>query len=106
MHSSKRTSAQSLTLKNVTVSFAGMVALDRITLTVEPGERLAVVGASGAGKTTLFRVLTRTVPLQGGQTIVGGRALYSLSKKELKSFDVGSAPSTRPTTSCRSSRSA
>ena len=82
---SKRPSAHDLTLKNVTVSFAGMVALDGVTLAVEPGERLAVVGASGAGKTTLFRVLTRTVPLQGGRTIVGGRDLYSLPKKELKS---------------------
>lgn len=81
----KKTSAQDLTLKDVTVSFAGTAALESVTLKVEPNERLAVVGASGAGKTTLFRVLTRTVPLQGGQTIIDGRDLYALSKKELKS---------------------
>jgi ABC-type multidrug transport system ATPase subunit len=78
MHS-KKTSAQDLILKDVTVSFSGTTALDSVTLRVEPNERLAVVGASGAGKTTLFRVLTRTVPLQGGRTIVGGRDLYALS---------------------------
>jgi phosphonate transport system ATP-binding protein len=83
MHS-KKTSAQDLTLKDVTVSFAGTTALDGVTLTVEPNERLAVVGASGAGKTTLFRVLTRTVPLQEGRTIVSGRDLYALSKQELR----------------------
>jgi phosphonate transport system ATP-binding protein len=83
MHS-KKTFAQDLTLKDVTVSFSETTALDSVTLRVEPNERLAVVGASGAGKTTLFRVLTRTVPLQGGRTIVGGRDLYALSNKELK----------------------
>jgi phosphonate transport system ATP-binding protein len=83
MHS-KKTSAQDLILKDVTVSFSGTTALDSVTLRVEPNERLAVVGASGAGKTTLFRVLTRTVPLQGGRTIVGGRDLYALSNRELK----------------------
>ncbi|HEV8045969.1 MAG TPA: ATP-binding cassette domain-containing protein, partial [Rubrobacter sp.] len=44
----------------------------------------AVIGASGAGKTTLFRVLTRGVALTGGKVTVGGRDLYTLSKKELK----------------------
>src|SRR3954464_16005370 len=83
MHS-KKTSARDLTLKDVTVAFATTTALDSVTLTVEPNERLAVVGASGAGQTTLFRVLTRTVPLQEGQTIVSGRDLYALSKKELR----------------------
>jgi phosphonate transport system ATP-binding protein len=83
MHS-KKTSARDFTLKDVTVAFARTTALDSVTLTVEPNERLAVVGASGAGKTTLFRVLTRTVPLQEGQTIVSGRDLYALSKKELR----------------------
>ncbi len=66
------------------VSFRGTAALDGATLEVEPGERLAVVGASGAGKTTLFRVLTRGVALSGGRVTVGGRDLYSLSKGELK----------------------
>ena len=81
---SKETSARSLALKDVTVSFGGTTALDSVTLAVEPEERLAVVGASGAGKTTLFKVLTRAVALQKGQTIVDGRDLYALSKKELK----------------------
>ena len=66
------------------VSFRGTAALDGVTLTVEPGERLAVIGASGAGKTTLFRALTRGVPLSGGRITVGGRELYALSKGELK----------------------
>lgn len=71
-------------MENVAVSFRGTTALDGATLSVEPGERLAVVGASGAGKTTLFRTLTRGVALSGGKVAVGKRDLYALSKGELK----------------------
>jgi phosphonate transport system ATP-binding protein len=71
-------------LQDVAVSFRGTAALDGVTLAVEPGASLAVVGASGAGKTTLFRVLTRSLPLTSGKVTVGGRDLYTLSKKELK----------------------
>jgi len=77
-------SAGGFALQDVAVSFRGVAALSGVTLAVESGESLAVIGASGAGKTTLFRVLTRGVALTGGKVTVGGRDLYNLSKKELK----------------------
>jgi phosphonate transport system ATP-binding protein len=77
-------SARGVALENVAVSFRGSAALDGVTLSVDPGERLAVVGASGAGKTTLLRTLTRGVALSGGRVTVGKRDLYALSKGELK----------------------
>jgi phosphonate transport system ATP-binding protein len=81
---SKELSVQGFALEDVAVSFRGTAALDGVTLSVEPGERLAVIGASGAGKTTLFRTLTRGVALSGGTVTVGGQDLYALSKGELK----------------------
>ena len=87
MTSSRRSrvaSAGGFALQDVAVSFRGAAALDGVTLAVEPGESLAVVGASGAGKTTLFRVLTRSVALTDGKVTVGRRDLYALSKGELK----------------------
>ncbi len=81
---SKEKSLGRLALEDVTVCFGERLALEDVTIEVEPGERLAVIGASGAGKTTLFRVLTRSVALTGGRVAVGGRDLYTLSKKELK----------------------
>jgi phosphonate transport system ATP-binding protein len=81
---SKEPSVQGFTLEDVAVSFRGTAALDGVTLSVKPGERLAIIGASGAGKTTLFRTLTRGVALSGGRVTVGGRDLYVLSKSDLK----------------------
>jgi len=81
---SRVASARGFALQDVAVSFRGAAALDGVTLAVEPGECLAVIGASGAGKTTLFRVLTRSVALTDGKVTVGRRDLYTLSKGELK----------------------
>lgn len=73
-----------LSLADVTVRFGETLALQDVTLDVEPGERLAVIGASGAGKSTLFRALARTVALTGGKIALGEHNLYALSTKELK----------------------
>ncbi len=60
-----------------------------MSIRLEPGERVAVIGASGAGKSTMFRALTRSVTLAGGSVEIGGRNLYALPKKELKSVRQG-----------------
>jgi phosphonate transport system ATP-binding protein len=83
-HNNNEESPSRLSLAGVTLRFGETLALEGITLDVEPGERLAIIGASGAGKSTLFRALTRTVALDGGKVALGERDLYALSKKELK----------------------
>ncbi|HWQ74377.1 MAG TPA: sugar ABC transporter ATP-binding protein [Syntrophomonas sp.] len=48
----------SLSVKNITVTFPGIVALDQVCLTCEPKRIHAVLGANGSGKSTLVKVLT------------------------------------------------
>ena len=50
-------------------------ALDDVNLTLEPGARVAVVGASGAGKSSLVAALLKLYPLQGGRVVFGGQPL-------------------------------
>src|ERR1700741_367422 len=55
-----------LYLENLTVSFDGFKALDRLTLYVDPGELRCIIGPNGAGKTTMMDVITgRTRPASG-----------------------------------------
>ena len=73
-----------ITFKNVRKSYPnGTVALDGINLQVEDGEFVFIVGHSGAGKTTMMKLLLREEKVTSGSIIVGD---YNLSK--MSSFRV------------------
>ena len=59
-------------LDAVTVERAGRVVLDRVSLTLQPGERVALAGANGAGKTTLLRTLVGLERPTSGRLIAFG----------------------------------
>ena len=58
-----------LTLKNITLRFGGPPLLDRISLVVERGERVCVLGRNGEGKSTLLRVIAGTQVADDGELI-------------------------------------
>jgi len=59
-------------------------ALDGVSLALEPGSRTAVVGASGAGKTSLVNVLLRFWPLASGTATLAGVPLESLAQDDVR----------------------
>ncbi|MFJ7528434.1 ABC transporter ATP-binding protein [Streptomyces griseus] len=63
---------------------AGRRALDTVSLTVEPGETVAVVGASGAGKTTLAKILAGVLPPDSGRVLLDGAPLTALPADVLR----------------------
>ncbi len=64
-------------------AFGQRTVLDGVDLEVTRGELLAVVGANGAGKSTLLRLCLGFVPLERGRVTLFGRALESLSRREV-----------------------
>jgi phosphonate transport system ATP-binding protein len=62
----------------------GTVAVDEVTLDIQAGERVAVIGPSGAGKTTLFRLLNATLRPTSGRLWFDETDLESLSGRRLR----------------------
>ena len=63
---------QAVVLAGVTKKFGDTVAVNEVSLTVNRGELFGFIGPDGAGKTTLFRILTTLqVPLSGHATVLG-----------------------------------
>jgi ABC-type multidrug transport system fused ATPase/permease subunit len=58
--------------------------LKNINLSVEPGESVALVGATGAGKTSIISLLTRLYDVKRGSILVDGADIRSLDKHELR----------------------
>lgn len=62
----------------------GHVALENVTLAIEPGMRCAFVGRSGAGKSTVFNLLPRLYDPTAGRILIDGRDIRSLTLASLR----------------------
>ncbi len=75
-----------LEFRNVTVRYPGktQAALDTVTLTIAPGETIALVGASGAGKTTLANLVPRFYDPDSGMLLLDGIDIAQLTLTSLR----------------------
>ena len=71
-------------LENVTLRYGDTKVLHGLSITAEAGKTTALVGASGAGKSTIFNVLTRLVDPQEGTISIGGVEARAMSLEDLR----------------------
>src|ERR1700761_7524581 len=64
--------------ENVSVAYSGLTVLDSLTLTVNPGEIVALIGPSGSGKTTALRAVAGFVRPSQGRITIGDRDVTHL----------------------------
>ena len=73
--------------KNVNFSYVpGELVLKNFSLEVNPGEKIALVGATGSGKTTIVNLLMRFYDIDSGEILVGGKNINDIEKHELRSL--------------------
>ena len=75
-----------LSMRDVSIRFGGVVALDSVSFDIRPGEILGLIGPNGAGKTTCFNAMTGVYAPTSGQVLfrgesIGGHKRFSITKR-------------------------
>jgi branched-chain amino acid transport system ATP-binding protein len=78
-----------LSVRDVSVRFGGIVALDGVTFDVFPGQIAGLIGPNGAGKTTLFNCLSRLYTPNGGDVLFEGRSILNRPRHDIPHIGIG-----------------
>lgn len=73
----------------LTKAFGGVVAVDRLSLTVEQGSIVGLIGPNGSGKTTFFNLVTGVFRPDGGQVLFKGREITGLRPHRIARLGIG-----------------
>ena len=83
-----------LRVERLAVSYGGIRALKGVDLEVRRGEIVAMIGATGAGKTTTLKTIARLLPIAAGSITYDGRSLAHLGPEEVVETGISPAPAT------------
>ncbi|HRJ13285.1 MAG TPA: ABC transporter ATP-binding protein, partial [Alphaproteobacteria bacterium] len=71
-------------LQSVSFAYGDKNALHGVSITAQPGQKLALVGPSGAGKSTILNLIPRFYDVQGGNVLIDGQDVRSVTQKSLR----------------------
>ena len=80
---------------NLTKRFSGVVALDNLSCHIQDGCVYGLVGANGAGKSSLLRAISGLVPVSGGEILSYGKQIHTLPAEKLVSRGIVQSPEGR-----------
>ena len=75
-------------MRNVSKSFGGVHALERVTIDVQPGEVMGIVGHNGAGKSTLIKVLSGAHRADEGDIFVQGQKVHLRNPRDAQALGI------------------
>lgn len=84
-----------LELKDLRVSYGNIKAVRGVSLRVEKGETVALIGANGAGKTTVLKAVSGLLASEGGDILLGGVSIVRLPADRIVSFGLRHVPEGR-----------
>ena len=79
-------------IKNLTKRFDKLIAVDNMSLNIETGSVLGLVGSNGSGKSTLLRLLSGVYQSDGGEIIVDGKKLFDNPKAKGECYFIPDFP--------------
>ncbi len=77
-----------LELKNVTLKFGGLTAVNDVSFSVDAGEVFAIVGPNGAGKSTIFNMISRFYTPYSGDILFEGKSILNKASHEIAGLGI------------------
>ena len=84
-----------LNIANLSLSYGRIEALKRVNMQIYEGEIVAILGANGAGKSSLLRAISGLVPPSGGEILSYGKAIHTLPAEQLVKRGIVQSPEGR-----------
>ena len=81
--------AQHLRVRNLSIEFGGVHAVEDVSFDVEPGETFAIIGPNGAGKSTIFNLISRLYEPSAGSIHYGEQNLLELPAHKIVRTGIG-----------------
>ena len=78
-----------LDASGITKAFAGVRAINEVSVMVDRGERVGLIGPNGAGKTTLFNCILGVIRPDAGRVVLDGNDISSLAVHERARLGIG-----------------
>ena len=78
-----------LDVQNVTRRFAGLIAVNNVSFSLQPKEMLGIIGPNGAGKTTLISLISGTVAPTSGDILFEGKSINPLQTYQRARIGIG-----------------
>lgn len=89
------TTAECLSVRELSVHYGGVQAVSSIDFTVEPGQSVGIIGANGAGKTSTLKALMGLVPRSSGIIHLGNKDLTRVKARDMVHHGIGYVPEGR-----------
>src|SRR6204780_5989015 len=83
---------QSLTVSNLSVARAGKTVIHGVSLKIAPGKITALLGANGAGKSSLVLSIAGALPVERGEVLLDGKSIKGLRPENVRRLGVVAVP--------------
>jgi D-xylose transport system ATP-binding protein len=75
-------------MRDISIAFGGIKAVDRVSIDLEAGEVVALLGHNGAGKSTLIKILSGAYPADAGEILIRGEPAEIRSPRDAKRYGI------------------
>ncbi len=83
-----RTGTPLVELRDISIAFGGIKAVDHVTVDLYPGEVVGLLGHNGAGKSTLIKCLSGAYQKDGGQIFINGKEVQISNPRDARAHNI------------------